>query len=159
MNPLTSSIHDRCEMLGKSPWAREFTEDQLEKLARYLLVSEAKQGSEVFAEGAKEAYMSIVIKGIVKVIKEDSLNRKSAIAEVGPGKTLGEMSLIDGWPRSASAVAIEDSTMLVLTKDNFEHLLSDQPQLGSQILMKLAGLLSQRLRMTNWVLVECLDRA
>ena len=146
-------------MLGKSPWAREFTEDQLEKLARYLLVSEAKQGSEVFAEGAKEAYMSIVIKGIVKVIKEDSLNRKSAIAEVGPGKTLGEMSLIDGWPRSASAVAIEDSTMLVLTRDNFEHLLSDQPQLGSQILMKLAGLLSQRLRMTNWVLVECLDRA
>jgi len=146
-------------MLEKSPWAREFTQDQLEKLARYLLVSEAKQGSEVFAEGAKEAYMSIVIKGIVKVIKEDSLNRKSAIAEVGPGKTLGEMSLIDGWPRSASAVAIEDSTMLVLTKDNFEHLLSDQPQLGSQILMKLAGLLSQRLRMTNWVLVECLDRA
>ena len=69
------------------------------------------------------------------------------------------MSLIDGWPRSASAVAVEDSTMLVLTKDNFEHLLSDQPQLGSQILMKLAGLLSQRLRMTNWVLVECLDRA
>ena len=123
------------------------------------MVSEAKQGSEVFAEGAKEAYMSIVIKGIVKVIKEDSLNRKSAIAEVGPGKTLGEMSLIDGWPRSASAVAIEDSTMLVLTRDNFEHLLSDQPQLGSQILMKLAGLLSQRLRMTNWVLVECLDRA
>jgi CRP-like cAMP-binding protein len=146
-------------MLGKSPWAREFTQDQLEKLARYLLVSEAKQGSEVFAEGAKEAYMSIVIKGIVKVIKEDSLNRKSAIAEVGPGKTLGEMSLIDGWPRSASAVAIEDSTMLVLTKDNFEHLLSDQPQLGNQILMKLAGLLGQRLRMTNWVLVECLDRA
>lgn len=123
------------------------------------MVSEAKRGSEVFAEGAKEAYMSIVIKGIVKVIKEDSLNRKSAIAEVGPGKTLGEMSLIDGWPRSASAVAIEDSTMLVLTKDNFEHLLSDQPQLGSQILMKVAGLLSQRLRMTNWVLVECLDRA
>ncbi len=159
MTTAASTINDRCDMLENSTWGREFTRDQIEKLARYLHVAEAEQGSEVFSEGSKDAYMGIVIRGIVRIVKEDSLNRRSAIAEVGPGKTLGEMSLIDGWPRSASAVAVENTTLLTLTKDNFDHLLADHPRLGSQILMKVANLLSHRLRMTNWMLVECLDRA
>jgi CRP-like cAMP-binding protein len=60
---------------------------------------------------------------------------------IGPGKTFGEMSLIDGEPRSASAIALDDSKVLVLTE---------------MVLLKLAQLMSQRLRQTSDLLVDFL---
>jgi len=66
------------------------------------------------------------------------------------------MSIIDGLPRSASATAGEDTTMLILSKENFELLLNDNPKLGIVIYSKLAQLMSHRLRVSDWMLVEYL---
>jgi CRP-like cAMP-binding protein len=75
---------------------------------------------------------------------------------IGPGKTFGEMSLIDGEPRSASAIALDDSKVLVLTEENFHRLVYQYPHLGAMVLLKLAQLMSQRLRQTSDLLVDFL---
>ena len=53
-----------------------------------------------------------------------------------PEGPFGEMSIIDGLPRSASAVAAEETTALVLTKEKFELILTDNPKLGVSPLCK-----------------------
>ena len=73
---------------------------------------------------------------------------------MSPGKTFGEMSLVDGEPRSASVLADEKTTLIVLTADDFARLASEIPRLAIKVLLKISKLLSQRLRHTTGVLAD-----
>jgi CRP-like cAMP-binding protein len=93
----------------------------------------------------------------VEVQKRDRWNASQLIAVVEAGKTLGEMSMIDGEPRFASCVAIEATLLAVLTRENLARIIVEQPMLGAKILMELVLMLSQRLRSTGTRLLEVLD--
>jgi CRP-like cAMP-binding protein len=77
---------------------------------------------------------------------------------VDPGKSLGEMSMIDGEPRFASCIAAEVCQIAVLSRENLARIILEQPVLGSKILMELVLMLSQRLRQTSARLVNYMDR-
>jgi CRP-like cAMP-binding protein len=59
------------------------------------------------------------------------------------------MSLVEDSPRSATATAIEDVEILILTRTGFETLLATHPQIGVKILRNVAKSLSKRLRFTS----------
>jgi CRP-like cAMP-binding protein len=67
------------------------------------------------------------------------------------------MALLDGQPRSATAVAAEDLVLLVFTRPELDKLVEAKPRLGVKLLWKLARFLSQRLRQTSGALAEHLD--
>lgn len=72
------------------------------------------------------------------------------LAKLGPGDVVGEMSLIDGRPYSASVVAATDATVLVIGGPSFRRLLDDLPGLKDSILRVLVD----RLRMADARLVD-----
>jgi CRP-like cAMP-binding protein len=80
------------------------------------------------------------------------------MATAGPGMTLGEMSMIDGEPRFATCLAIEPTTIAVLTRDEMARIIIERPAIGSKILINLVTLLSQRLRRTSSKLLALLPR-
>ena len=80
------------------------------------------------------------------------------IASLAKGAVFGEMSLIDGSPRSASIIANEDAILLVLTKDKFFYLMDHAPRLGLKLVLKIAKSLSLRLRQTSGVLIDYLEK-
>jgi CRP/FNR family cyclic AMP-dependent transcriptional regulator len=80
------------------------------------------------------------------------------IASVNAGKTLGEMSMIDGEPRFATCVAAETCVIAVLSRENLARIILEQPILGAKILMELVLMLSQRLRQTSIKLVGLMDK-
>ena len=84
-------------------------------------------------------------------------NHDRALAEIDSGKAFGEMSLIDGEPRSASAKAAEATTVLTIDKHSFIRLIDEHPRLGVKLIVKLARRISRALRQTNIRLVEFLD--
>jgi CRP-like cAMP-binding protein len=92
------------------------------------------------------------------VFKQDRWNVPRLIAVIDEGKTLGEMSMIDGEPRFATCVAVEPTLTAVLSADHLARIILEQPILGAKILMQLALMLSQRLRQTSSRLVEYLDK-
>jgi CRP-like cAMP-binding protein len=75
----------------------------------------------------------------------------------GPGKTLGEMSLIDGEPRFASCVTLEPTLFAVLDRAALIRVVSDEPRVGVKLLMELLLLLNQRLRSVSGELMKCLE--
>lgn len=75
---------------------------------------------------------------------------ESLLRALGPGALLGEMSLIDGQPRSATCRAMEPTQLYVLSTDDFQSLLTRSPQFSRALL----AMLSQRLRYTNQFLSE-----
>lgn len=151
------SVLQRAEMLDETQWSAEFVWREIEALARHLVAHSATRGTTIFAEGDPSRYLALVVKGRVDIVKRDSSGRDHVIFSLGPGKALGEMALIDREPRSATAVAATDTLLLLLTEEQFESLTKAYPGLGIRLVLKLAKMMSQRLRRTSGVLVDYLE--
>lgn len=154
LHHVLSSVQERIVMIEKSQWGEGLSHEDMEQFAQYLYLATAQSNESIFNEGAIEPYMCFVAEGLVRITKGDSKKNVKTICEIGPGRTVGEMSIIDGLPRSASAVAVNQTTVLVLTKENFELLISDNPKLGVALFQRLAQMISHRLRVSDWMLVE-----
>lgn len=154
---LPRSVDEIAELIDATPWARDFSWPQLKTLARYLHVFLAPVGERIVREGSRERFLFVVVEGRVRVQKSDSNDNHKVLATLGPGKTLGEMSLVDGELRSASVVAEKDATLLVLDEDGFSAMKLQHPALALLVVLKIAGLLSQRLRSTSGRLVDYLE--
>ena len=84
----------------------------------------------------------VVATGQVKVVLIGEDGREVILSVMGPGEFFGEMSLLDDEPRSAHVIAMEDSTLAVLRREDFEGLLTQTPQIALALLREL----SRRLR-------------
>ncbi len=92
------------------------------------------------------------------ILKESAHQERKLIATLGPGKIFGEMSVIDGSPRSADAEASTETILMALSKEDFDRLLNDKPSLGAKMLKKIAISMSHRLRETTGILVDYLGK-
>lgn len=152
------TMQEKSEMIDKTRWSNDFSWEEIKVLARHMLICQAKKGMIICREGAIESFMCLIVKGKVTILKEDFGKNKKSITSLGAGSVLGEMSLIDGGPRSASVIANEDTILIALTKNKFFCLIEEAPRLGLKLLLKIAKSLSLRLRQTSGVLIDYLDR-
>lgn len=148
---------DLCGMLESTWMFGDFGWHEIKTLAYYLQAYEAAEHTLLFREGEPGSFMCLVVEGSVGIFKEDSNMAEKCVALVGHGKTLGEMAIIDGEPRSATCITATAAKIILLTKENFLRILDDHPALGVKIVMKVARLLSQRLRKTSGLLVDYLE--
>ena len=153
--PYAARIHG---MVGYAPLFEQFNLAEIRLLGHFMQVCRAQAGQEVIREGEPGDFMLLVIEGRVEVFKQDRWNTPRLIAVVDEGKTLGEMSMVDGEPRFATCVAVEPTLIAVLSRDALALVILEQPMLGAKILMQLAVMLSQRLRHTSTRLVDYVDK-
>lgn len=146
-----------CGMIEGVPMFSELSRPDVQSLAGYLRAYDAKKGVAIFKEGAKGMFMCIVISGRVAILKEGQEREQKQVAIVRPGKSMGEMSLLDELPYSATAVAEDDTQVLLLTRMSFLRLGEERPQLCNIVLRQIARLMSLRLRQTTGVLLDYLS--
>jgi len=142
------------EMLENTILSHVFTWKEIQTLTRYIHPLEFEDKKVIFKEGDTGTDMYLVAQGAIDIYKESSAGKHVRVANIRKGNPLGEMSIVDGLPRSASAVAKGHTTLLVLSKDNLDALLKDHHGVGIKMLMMLAKLISLRLRKTSGVLIE-----
>ncbi|MEX0943681.1 MAG: cyclic nucleotide-binding domain-containing protein [Pseudomonadales bacterium] len=123
-------------------------EEDHKTIEKYMFKYDYEDGAYVFKEGAHGGYMFFIVDGTVEVIKQFD-TKKHTIAELGPGRSVGEMSLIDGAPRSATVRAKDNLSLIVLKREDFQKMLAEEPEIANRVLMGIATLLSQSLRDTN----------
>jgi len=157
MVELGESVRERADLLENTQWAEDLTWKEIESFAKYLNIKRISRGATVFREGAREAYMCIIVQGSVQVIKESTTHEKKVLSLIGKGKTFGEMVIFDGEPRSATIVSADTTTLLILTRENLDRLMKDVPSLAAKFLFKIGKMISQRLRLTSGQLVDFID--
>jgi CRP/FNR family transcriptional regulator, cyclic AMP receptor protein len=150
------SLAEISNILESTSWADNLSGKEIAMLSRYLHVCTAEAGSIIVQQGRREAYLCLIIEGHVSVMKEGAIGGTKQIGSAGAGRIVGEMSLIDGEPRSASVVADEPTTLVVLTGEGFSRLSDENARLAVKILLKISKLISQRLRQTSGALVDYL---
>lgn len=100
----------------------------------------------IFEEGSGGNEMYIVSSGKVRLYSGQGTRRRNALATLGPGEHFGEMALVDTSPRSATAVAVQNDTRLVvLDRPKFLYLVQQQPEFTFTIMETLC----RRIREAN----------
>lgn len=108
-------------------------------LAELLVERKVSRGVFLFEEGEPPDEVFIVRSGLVKVTKFGPDGRGIAIRLVPPGALVGEVAVLDGRPYPASAEALEDSAVLMLSRDKLLSFLQRHPDAGLAVMAVLAG--------------------
>lgn len=132
----------------------DFPALELNTLANYLHAYQAEIDTVLFSEGERTSHMCLLIEGRLDVFKEISAGKRKKLAEIRPGKSIGEMSVIDGLPTSATVIVSQPSVLVLMTRDDLERIADSHPQLGFKLIWHFANLLSQRLRYTSGRLID-----
>jgi cAMP-binding proteins - catabolite gene activator and regulatory subunit of cAMP-dependent protein kinases len=132
------------EMIRTVSLFQNLNDEQLDKV--WAICKKVKYGPNTVLFREKEAggAFYIVVSGSVKIYTSHGGSQK-ILATFQPGDSFGEMSLIDGKPRSATAETLEESTLLSIEARDFLHLLQEQFDITLEIMRDLV----QRLRDTN----------
>ena len=123
-------------------FAQTLTPKELETLEDLGSPASFAAGEQIFAQGESSDRVLLVREGRVRVVARAPSGNEVQLAERGPGELLGDLSGIDGRPRSASVVALEDVAGLVVPLRAFRGFLMDHPRVA----ISLLELVSRRLR-------------
>jgi len=97
-----------------------------------------------------------VVEGELEVVKRDSSDSPQLLACLGRGTSFGEMSLLDGEPRSGKVMARTGAVLLTISAEELELLVDEKPQLGVELFHRLGRVASRHLRRTSGALVDAL---
>jgi len=161
MNNSIASAHQLSDIEEKTrdlilalPLFDPFKSDELDILARHMHATEVMRGEHLFVEGDKGDFMCFVVRGLLDVLKKSTTGEHRVVARLGKGNTIGEMSIIDRAPRSATVVARQPSVVIILTKRGFDILTVDHPAVGVTLLKLIMRLLSLNMRLTTSKLAD-----
>ncbi|GEM_PF-819184 len=140
---MTSKDGDPLHVLAQSPVFETLSREELAELVRHGRRQVFPAGSALIEQGTPSDSLHVILAGRVGVQRSHpAVKGQLVMAEVGPGETVGEMGVVDRAPRSATAVALDDTETLELSTDLMDRVIARRPQVA----MSLARLLSLRLR-------------
>lgn len=128
--------------------------EDLQTTARHMNCITLEPGEYLFKEGDKGDYVCFVADGSLDVLKRSESYADVALTSLNRGRSIGEMSVIDNFPRSATVRARTRTTLVTLSRKAFDQLLDDHPKIGIKILKGISRLISQNLRKTSSRLVD-----
>jgi CRP/FNR family cyclic AMP-dependent transcriptional regulator len=133
------------ELLAGIELFTELDPDELAKVASLSQMRSVGKDVAIFHAGDPAEAVFIVARGKVKIVVTSSDGREFILTVLGAGQVFGEMALIEEAPRSASVITATAVELVVISRDDFHHLLATEPRISR----KLLAILSRRLRRAN----------
>lgn len=140
----------RRSALLASPFFAHMKQVELDELIASSSDRRVARGALIFSKGDPGSFMLAVLSGLVRVGSTSIDGREVTLNVIGPGEIVGEIALLDGKPRSAAAVAAEDTTLMVIERRVFLPFLIRHEGLVERMLQVLCD----RLRKTSMALEE-----
>lgn len=123
----------KIESLAGIPLFEDLDAEQLASVADSMRETRIETGSELIREGEAGTEFFVVTEGSLEISV-----RGRVVRLLGSGDFLGELALLFGAPRSATAVALEPTTLLVMEKDDFTALMNGQPEVETKVFAVVA---------------------
>ena len=113
-----------------------------ETILQLRKISEPRQFTKddyICHEGQPGNEMYIILKGEIGVFITSALGTLVQVATIGIGDFFGEMAIFDNLPRSASCIALEDTLVVAVNKDNLQEFLATCPEIARQMMENMSG--------------------
>ena len=138
--------NDVCGLLKGVDLFSELTEEQLGLLANLVVVQDFNRDETVVLEGdCSMKALYLIASGTVQVYMTGVDGRETILSFLERGDFFGEMSLIDGEPRSASVRTVTDAQLMIIHREPFLTLIRQTPEIAMSLLSEM----SKRLRKAN----------
>lgn len=131
---MTLTADRRIELLAKAGLFADVDADGMERIAAVAVQVDFPANHVIARQGDIGTGFFVVVEGAVRVVRDGE-----TVATIGPGDFFGELSVLDGRPRTASVIADGPTTCLALPTWDFEAVLRDEPSVAIAILRELAG--------------------
>ncbi|MDP3049614.1 MAG: Crp/Fnr family transcriptional regulator [Thermodesulfovibrionales bacterium] len=132
-------------LLKELPVFKSLSDNHLSRIAKDFIVFQVKKGETVFYQSDSSTDLYIVLDGAVRASLLNQEGQELVLATFDKGDFFGEMSLLDGKPRSATMIAAEDSVLGMLKREKFLTAVKNDPMIAIDLLSALV----QRLRMAD----------
>jgi HEAT repeat protein len=116
--------------------------EELRALAEIVGEVAFKKDSYIFREGEPGEEMFVIVRGSVQVLHEEA-GRETILATLSERECLGEMSILDDEPRSASARVTDDTVTLRISRDDFHELIKEVPEVAFGVFRVFTGRIRQ----------------
>ena len=130
-------------------WIGHLKEDDRDLLSSYGEFFPGHPGNVIISEGSMQTEVFVVISGKLEVRAAQENGTEIVLAQIGPGETLGEISLFDPGPAAATVTAVEFSQLWRIADADLMEFMQENPGAGNVLLRTLASILAQRLRQMN----------
>ncbi len=148
--------NEKITLLKKVDVFSQFADDELEVISRYSEYRGYSRGDEIFREGSRGTELFVVSKGQVLITVKTEGEKQRDVARYLPGESFGELSLFEESPRTATATAEDETSLLVFPMEGitFTGILEKHAYISAQMLHKLLAMISGRIRRTNSLISE-----
>ena len=136
-------------LLKNVPLFKDLDDAELAEVADVCREERFVSGEYVFREGEQGNRLYLITEGEVRISRDVPGSGEEALAVLKPGAVFGEMAVFDRSERSTHAISNGGTTVLTITRPDFEMLLDFNRELAHKVLWAVTRLLSARLRNTN----------
>lgn len=140
-------------ILNKISLLGGLTDEQLKKIFALLGSARHEKGSVIFEQGGRPSHIYIVQSGRVKMVV-DVDGTPMELIEFGTGQCFGETSVIGIQPHSATAVAMEDTELIVLSREAIHSLYKTDKDIFGMVILNIAREACRRLYKTDEILLH-----
>lgn len=143
------------EQLARLPFFQGFSGQEIAKLLSVCRHKVYQEGQVVFGENLPDdCALFVAVQGGIRVSIAGKDHQRFVIGNAGEGTIFGEMSFVDGQPRSATITATSPLTIVSMSRQAFESLAASDPAVALMIMRRLAHIISMRLRNADKFVVE-----
>jgi len=140
----------------KNSWLfRDLDAEIIQRISDLSRTRNYKKGERLFVQGERGDALYGLVAGEVRISAHSAEGQEMHLNVIRPGEVLGEIALLDGGDRSASATATKASTLFVVPRQEFLSVLASEHQLSSHFLL----LLCQRIRWTSEIVEDVAFRS
>ncbi len=132
---------DKAAIIGRCYLFAEANSKSLVQLAGRSSIEKLAKNAPLFMAGDEADGLRIVLDGLVRIWINDADGRELTLTLLEPGDAFGEIALLDGQPRSASATAIEPTSVLLLRRSVFDEVLQSDTHLARHLILLLCDIL------------------
>ena len=134
---MSATMVSRLDLLRRVPLFSMLTTSQAVSVADAVVKQRYRKGEAIVEQGQKSCALTILLTGRARVVSRDARGREVILATLHPGDYVGEMSLIDHAPHSASVIAEVQTDTLVLDELAFARCLPDSDSMAYAVLRGL----------------------
>jgi CRP/FNR family cyclic AMP-dependent transcriptional regulator len=127
------------ESLATIPFFSGLDPVALERVASGMRSRRFRRGEVIFHLGDPGDALFVIVSGDVKISLPSETGDEAILATLRPGEVFGELALLDGAPRSASATALTATETVVLPRDRFRELIATEAGVRDALLASIAG--------------------
>ena len=132
-------VNETIAQLKKILWFDGLSDDMLAVLAQKAHERKLIKDEILFQKGDEGHTLYVILSGWVKIVTQDVDDNEVVLNKVGAGEIIGEMALLDYEPRSAGVVALEKTSALELSREDFMEIMKGQPDLALSLIRNLSS--------------------